>query len=71
MAVILPNLPQTVIVNMAVFRIGAVLVLVNPLYTERELTYQLGDSDSVMAVTLSVLVPRASFQSCRTRGSGR
>jgi long-chain acyl-CoA synthetase len=57
-AVILPNLPQTVIVNMAVFRIGAVLVLVNPLYTERELTYQLGDSDSVMAVTLSVLVPR-------------
>ena len=57
-AVILPNLPQTVIVNMAVFRIGAVLVLNNPLYTERELTYQLSDSDSVLAVTLSVLVPR-------------
>ncbi len=57
-AVILPNLPQTIIVNLAVFRIGAVLVLVNPLYTERELTYQLGDSDSVMAVTLSVLLPR-------------
>ncbi len=57
-AVILPNLPQTFIVNMAVFRIGAVLVLNNPLYTERELTYQLSDSDSVLAVTLSVLVPR-------------
>ncbi|MHB8897002.1 MAG: long-chain-fatty-acid--CoA ligase [Candidatus Geothermincolia bacterium] len=57
-AVVLPNIPQTVIVNMAVYRLGAVVALNNPLYTERELAYQFGDSDAKIAVTLSVLVPR-------------
>ncbi len=45
-ATILPNIPQMIIANMAIFRIGAVVVLNNPLYTERELQYQLDDSDS-------------------------
>jgi len=57
-ATILPNLPQAIIADLAVFRIGAVLVLNNPLYTERELEYQLDDSDSRIAITLSLLVPR-------------
>ncbi len=57
-AVIMPNLPQTIVVNMAVMRIGAVAVQNNPLYTERELAYQLNDSDAVFAVTLTLLVPR-------------
>ena len=57
-AVIMPNLPQTIIANLAAMRIGAVAVQNNPLYTERELEYQLNDSDSVIAVTLSLLVPR-------------
>ena len=57
-AVCLPNIPQVVIANMAIFRIGAVTVQNNPLYTERELSYQLNDSDSRMVITLSLLVPR-------------
>ncbi|HOO89481.1 MAG TPA: long-chain fatty acid--CoA ligase [Syntrophales bacterium] len=57
-AVIMPNLPQTVIANLAIMRIGAVTVQNNPLYTERELEYQLNDSDSIVAVTLALLVPR-------------
>ena len=57
-AVIMPNLPQTVVANMAIMRIGAVTVQNNPLYTERELAYQLDDSDSKIAITLSLLVPR-------------
>lgn len=57
-ALILPNLPQTIIANLATFRLGAVAVQNNPLYTERELEYQLKDSDSVIAVTLTLLVPR-------------
>jgi len=57
-ATIMPNIPQTIIANMAAFRIGAVVVLNNPLYTERELQYQLDDSDSKIAVTLTLLVPR-------------
>lgn len=57
-AVCLPNIPQVVIANLAIFRIGAVTVQNNPLYTERELTHQLNDSDSRIVVTLSLLVPR-------------
>ncbi len=57
-AVCLPNIPQAVIANYAVFRIGAATVQTNPLYTERELSYQLDDSDAVAIITLSLLVPR-------------
>lgn len=57
-AVCLPNIPQVVIANYAVFRIGAVTVQVNPLYTEREMIYQLNDSDARAIITLSLLVPR-------------
>ena len=57
-AVCLPNIPQAIIANYAVFRNGAVAVLCNPLYTERELAYQLNDSDAKIIVTLTLLVPR-------------
>ena len=58
-AMLLPNIPQIVIANYAAFRIGAVAVMNNPLYTERELEYQLNDSDSKVLVTLDLLLPRA------------
>ncbi len=54
----LPNIPQAFIANLAIFRIGAVTVQNNPLYTERELAYQLNDSDSRIIITLTLLVPR-------------
>jgi len=57
-ALLLPNLPQMVIATYASFRLGAVVVMNNPLYTERELEYQLNDSDSRMAICLDLLVPR-------------
>jgi len=57
-AVCLPNIPQVIISNLAIFRIGAVAVQNNPLYTERELAYQLNDSDSKMMITLALLIPR-------------
>ncbi len=57
-AVCLPNIPQVIIANYAIFRIGAVTVQNNPLYTERELAYQLNDSDSRIIITLTLLVPR-------------
>jgi long-chain acyl-CoA synthetase len=58
-AMLLPNMPQFVIANYAVFRIGAVPVMNDPLYTERKLTYQLNDSDSKVLITLDLLFPRA------------
>ena len=57
-AVCLPNIPQVIIANLAILRIGAVAVQNNPLYTERELEYQLNDSDSKMVITLTLLIPR-------------
>jgi long-chain acyl-CoA synthetase len=59
-AMILPNMPQVIIANLATFRLGAVVAMNNPLYTERELAYQLDDSDAKVAVTLSLLVPRVT-----------
>ncbi len=57
-AVCLPNIPQVIIANIAIFRIGAVCVQNNPLYTERELAYQLNDSDAKHIITLTLLIPR-------------
>jgi long-chain acyl-CoA synthetase len=48
-----------VIANFAAWRIGAVASQNNPLYTERELTFQLHDADAVVLVTLDLLLPRA------------
>jgi long-chain acyl-CoA synthetase len=57
-AMLLPNIPQVVIAIYAAFRIGAVAVMNNPLYTERELEYQFNDSDSNVLVSLDLLHPR-------------
>ena len=66
-ALVLPNVPQMVIATYALFRIGAVAVMNNPLYTERELEYQLNDSDSLMVICLDLLVPRILSLKERTR----
>ncbi len=66
-AVCLPNIPQAVIANYAVFRIGAATVQTNPLYTERELAYQLNDSDAKLIITLSLLVPRVEKIKSQTK----
>jgi len=57
-AVCTPNIPQLIVANLAIFRIGAVAVQNNPLNSERELEYQIGDSDSKIIITFSLLVPR-------------
>jgi long-chain acyl-CoA synthetase len=66
-AILLPNLPQTVIAIYAILRIGAVAAMNNPLYTERELEYQLNDSDSKILVSLDLLHPRVMKIKDRTK----
>ena len=58
-AMLLPNIPQQVIANYAVYRVGGITAMNNPLYTERELVYQLNDSEATVLITLDLLVPRA------------
>lgn len=57
-ALIMPNMPQMAIAAYAVFKIGAVVVMNNPLYTERELEHQLNDSECTACVCMDLLTPR-------------
>ena len=66
-SMLLPNIPQAVIANHACYRLGAVTVMNNPLYTERELEYQLNDSDSRFLITLDLLLPRIQKIRARTK----
>lgn len=59
-SIMLPNCPQAVISYYGVLFAGGVVVQTNPLYMERELEYQLKDSESTFMVTLDLLYPRAS-----------
>ena len=43
-AIMLPNCPQAIIAYYAVLSLGAVAVMTNPLYVERELEHQWGDA---------------------------
>ena len=55
---VLPNLPQLVIAIHAAYKLGAVTVMNNPLYTELELQNQLNDSDCKLVIILDLLLPR-------------
>lgn len=59
-ASMLPNTPQAVITYYAVLMAGGIVVQVNPLYTERELAYQMQDSRARFIVCLDILLPRVS-----------
>lgn len=57
-AVMLPNIPQCVIAYYGALKIGAVVVMTNPLYVERELQIQLADSGAETIVALDFFYPR-------------
>jgi len=56
-AIFLPNIPQFVIVYYGAIKIGAVLTAISPLYKERELEYQLNDSEAETIIALDLLYP--------------
>jgi len=57
-AIMLPNTPQAVISYFAILMAGGIVVQTNPLYTERELEYQMKDSGAKAIVALDLLYPR-------------
>ena len=54
-AIQLPNIPQAVIAYYAALRLGARVVLTNPLYTPREIEHQWNDAECELAVTMDFL----------------
>ncbi|MFJ8237255.1 AMP-binding protein [Ureibacillus sp. NPDC094379] len=57
-AIMLPNCPQSVIAYYGALFAGGIVVQTNPLYTERELQYQMTDSGAKVLLTMDILYPR-------------
>ena len=54
-AIMLPNIPQTMVAVWGVLKAGAVAVMTNPLYMEKELTHHFSDSGAKILITLDLL----------------
>ena len=54
-AILLPNVIPCVVANYAILKIGGIVVMNNPLYSDRELEHQFNDSDSKILVTIDLL----------------
>ncbi len=65
-AVILPNCPQFVICELAVWKLGGVLVPQNPLYTERELEESLRTTEPDTMIVLTPFYERVKQIQART-----
>ncbi len=57
-AILLPNVIPCVIAYYAILRLGAVAVMNNPLYSDRELEHQFNDSGAKLLITLDLLAQR-------------
>jgi len=57
-AILLPNVIPCVVAYYATLKIGAIVVLNNPLYSDRELLHQFTDSNSSFLITLDLLADR-------------
>ncbi len=58
-AILLPNIPQTVIAYQAALRIGAITVMNNPIYTPTELAHQFKDSEASFVITTDEYLEKA------------
>lgn len=57
-SIILPNVPQYLIAHWAVWRLGGIVIPINPLYTKRELERQLLECHSETVIVLDSIYPR-------------
>jgi len=54
-AILLPNLIPCVVAYYAILKLGAIVVMNNPLYSDRELHHQFNDSNAKLLITLDLL----------------
>ncbi len=57
-AIMLPNLPQTIIAFWGVMKAGAIAVMTNPLYMESEIVQNMQDSGATHLIMLDLLWPK-------------
>lgn len=53
-----PNCPQFIIAYYSILKLGAVVVQTNPMYVEREISYQANDSGAKVVIFYDALFPR-------------
>jgi long-chain acyl-CoA synthetase len=63
---LLPNCPQFLIAFYGALKAGAIVTAINPLYTPRELEYQLTDAGADVLVTLSKFYPTVETVRAKT-----
>lgn len=59
-ALLLPNIPGFIVAYYGILKTGAVVVPLNPLYTERELTFHLTDSGAETVVTIPMFMEKVA-----------
>jgi long-chain acyl-CoA synthetase len=57
-AVLLPSMISSVVSYYSIIKIGGIAVMCNPLYSDKELEYQLNDSGAKVLITLDLLANR-------------
>jgi long-chain acyl-CoA synthetase len=65
-AIMLPNIPQTVIAYFGALKAGAIVAFFNPLYAEREIEHQLKDCGAEVMVVLDLLYDRVNKVKAKT-----
>ncbi|SCY22453.1 long-chain-fatty-acid--CoA ligase [Desulfoluna spongiiphila] len=65
-AVLLPNVIPCLVAYYAIMRVGAICVMNNPLYTDRELLHQFNDSGARVLFTLDLLADRMTALRSKT-----
>jgi long-chain acyl-CoA synthetase len=65
-AVLMPNSPQMIIAEFGIWKAGGIVVLLNPLYTEHELERAICESESEMAVVLTLFYAKVNRIRSRT-----
>ena len=55
-AIMMPNTPQYVIAELGIWKTGAIVASINPLYTGRELEHMLNECDAETLVVMKKLV---------------
>jgi long-chain acyl-CoA synthetase len=66
-ALLLPNSPQFLIAELGAWKTGAIVVPLNPMYTEHELQDALSQTGAVVVVALTPFVARVKACQARTR----
>ncbi len=66
-AIVMPNCPQYVIAELAIWKAGGIVVSINPLYTERELEHAFNECGAETAIVLTLYYNKVKAVQAKTK----